>query len=377
MSKNLRSDQDEAPTPPPIHGNPCRYTNWPPHLAQLVLITLTLLIGFGLLLDYPELGNLATSAETEEEKGDIALYRTVVKRMRAGESFYVATGEEQHLKGYATTPFLTWRLPTLAWLIATLGEIPMANILRVLAGLAMLVWIQSLKDQGFKRRGTILGVLLVYSSLVIVMPPTTVYLHEAWAATLIAFSLALWQRFWRLSVLFGIAALAFRELALPYVLAMAVCAAWEGHWREVVGWVLGTSLFLIGITWHASIVNPLIQPHALQGGGWLALGGWAFVLSANQLNIIILALGQWLTAFWVPLALIGAGSSAGPLGNRLLLIVGGYTLAFLFAGRPDNNFWGIIYGPLIAVSLTFMPLGLSALLSAARWSQWFHRSTSS
>lgn len=330
---------------------------------------MTLLIGYGLLLDYPELGELAASAQTIQAKGDIALYRTVVHRMQAGESFYTATGDEQHQRGYATTPFLTWRLPTLAWLIATLGELPMANILRALAGLAMLLWIQSLKDLGFKRRGTILGVLLVYSSLVIVMPPTTLYLHEAWAAALIALSLGLWQRFWRLSILLGIAALAFRELALPYVLAMAVCAGWEGRWREAMGWIMGASLFLIGIAWHAWIVNPLIQPHALQGGSWLALGGWTLVLSANQLNIIILALGQWLTAFWVPLALIGAGARSGPLGNRLLLIVGGYSFAFLFVGRPDNNYWGIIYGPLVALSLTFMPAGLSALWSAAGWSR--------
>lgn len=376
MSNHVKSDENEAPTLPSVPAPPCRYTNWPPHLAQLMLIALALLIGFGLLLDYPELTKLATSAESQADRGDIALYRTVVNRMRAGESFYAATGDEQHLRGYATKPFLSWRLPTLAWLIATLGELPMANILRALAGLAMLAWIQALRDQGFQRRGTIFGVLLVYSSLVIDMPPTTVFLHEAWAATLIALSLALWQRFWRLSILFGIAALAFRELTLPYVLAMAVCAGWEGRWREVMGWILGASLFLIGIIWHASIVNPLIQPHALQGGSWLALGGWTFVLSANQLNIIILALGQWLTAFWVPLALLGAGSSAGPLGNRLLLIVGGYSFAFLFVGRPDNNYWGIIYGPLIAVSLTFMPNGLSALWSAARWSLWSQRSIS-
>lgn len=373
MSKLVRSDRDGAPAPSYVPAPPCRYTNWPPHLAQLMLITLALLIGYGLLLDYPELGKLATSAETQEDKGDIALYRVVVGRMRGGESFYAATGDEQHQRGYATTPFLTWRLPTLAWLIATLGELPMANILRALAGMAMLAWIQTLKDLGFKRRGTILGVLLVYSSLVIVMPPATVYLHEAWAATLIALSLALWQRFWRLSILFGIAALAFRELALPYVFAMAVSAGWEGRWREATGWIIGASLFLIGITWHASIVNPLIQPHALQGGSWLALGGWTFVLSANQLNIIILALGHWLTALWVPLALLGAGSNSGPLGNRLLLIVGGYSFAFLFVGRPDNNYWGIIYGPLIALSLTFVPAGLSALWSAAGWSRWFRR----
>ena len=42
--------------------------------------------------------------------------------MRVGENFFVANGDEHHQGGYPTKPFLTWRLPTAAWVIRGLGE---------------------------------------------------------------------------------------------------------------------------------------------------------------------------------------------------------------------------------------------------------------
>jgi hypothetical protein len=41
-------------------------------------------------------------------------------------------------------------------------------------------------------------------------------------------------------------------------------------------------------------------------------------------------------------------------------------LSFLFVGRDNNTYWGIIDTPLIAVSITFVPSALDALWHAAR-----------
>ena len=49
-----------------------------------------------------------------------------------------------------------------------------------------------------------------------------------------------------------------------------------------------------------------------------------------------------------------------------MLIVWGYSLAFLFVGRSDNGYWGLIYGPLMSISLVFAPMALRALWRAAR-----------
>lgn len=338
------------------------YTNWKPLFARLVLLSLAFLIVYGLWLDVDFLDAKST---TDPESNDIALYRAVVERLQAGEDFYTANGDEQHQRGYPTTPFLTWRLPTEAWIISLLGETGATHLLQLLLLLAVLAWVKLLMDIGLSRLGVVCGAWLVCSSLMIVLAEPSLYLHEAWAAAFIALSLPLQSRWWRLSVIFGLAALAFRELALPYALAMATCAWWEGRAREAVWWAVGILIFAIGLALHAWAVSGQIGPDARAGGGWLALGGWDFLLSANQLNLIIIGTGAWLTAIWVPLALLGASVRRDALGLRLFLIVVGYSFAFLFLGRDNNAYWGMIYGPLVAVSLVFAPGALRALWIAA------------
>ena len=346
------------------------YANWPPLFARLTLLAVVALIVYGLLFGVE---SFPVGADTgPEEAKDIDLYRAVVERLQAGEGFYAANGEEQHQRGYPTTPFLTWRLPTQAWVISHLGEDWAANLLRFLSLLAILAWTKVLMEAGLSRLAVVCGAWLVCSSLMIVLAPPTVYLHEAWAATLIALSLPLQSRWWRLSVTFGVAAMAFRELALPYALAMATCAWWEGRAREAAWWAVGILAFAIGLALHAWIVSGYIGPEAREGGGWLAFGGWPFLLGANQLNIMIIGLGAWLTAIWVPLALLGASARTDALGVRLLLIVIGYSLAFLFVGRDNNVYWGSVYGPLVAVSLVFAPRALRSLWSAARFQRDAH-----
>lgn len=334
-----------------------------PWVARLVLIGMMLLLGYGVYLDV-SLGD-DPARSNAAETGDVALYRVITERVRAGEDYYNVVGDEQHRRGYPTQPFLTWRLPTAAWIISWLGENGAANLLRVLAVLTILAWILDLKQSGMSRMAVVAGALMVYSGLMVVLTLPALYLHESWAATLMTLSLPLQSRWWRLSVVCGIAALAFRELALPFALVMASCALLEGRWREAGWWVAGMVAFFIALALHAWMVEAHISPEAGQGGGWLALGGWGFVLTVNLWNVLIISAPSWVIALWMPLALVGATVRQDPLGLRLMLIVWGYTLAFLFVGRDNNHYWGIIYGPLVAVSLTFAPAALGALWSAA------------
>lgn len=346
----------------------CRYAVWRPWAARLALLVLLLLTLYGLawVILHPSLAATPTSG-SPTDKGDVALYRAIVGHMAAGEDYYAAVAREQHARGYATRPFLTWRLPTLAWIIDQLGENLALSLLRLLALLAILAWIQVMKDTGMGRYATIAGGLLVYFNLVlVVLPSTVVYMHEVWAGTLMALSLALHRRWWLLSVTFGLAALTVRELALPFALAMAFWAYRAEQWAEVVSWCLGVMAFAIGLIVHAGHVSEFIRPDALQGPSWLAFGGWPFLLKVNQWNLITLILGGVLSAIWVPLALLGAAASLDPLGRRLMLIVWGYSLAFLFVGRSNNGYWGLIYGPMVAISIVFAPMSLRDLWRAAR-----------
>ncbi len=343
------------------------FAAWPPTAARLLLSALVLLIAYGFWLDVPPpIDESSPSDLAANDEGDVALYRAVIRRMGAGEGFYAANGVEQYQRGYPTRPFLTWRLPIAAWVISGLGETGAANLLRLLGLLAMLAWIQTLMAAGLSRVRVVSGIILLYSSLVLVLPLPTLYMHEAWAATLIALALPLQPRAWRLSVLCGLAALAFRELALPFVLVMAVCAYREGHRREAAWWGVGLLAFAIALAFHAWAVSEHLGPEARPGGGWLALGGWTFVLASSQWNVLLAAANGWLTPVWLPLALLGAAGRRDPLGQRLLLTVWGYSLAFLFIGRSNNDYWGIVFAPLVAVSLTFAPAALGALVAAAR-----------
>jgi len=246
-----------------------------------------------------------------------------------------------------------------------MGEDRAADVLRLLALLALLAWVQALMDLGLGKLGVVFGVLLVCSGIYLALPIPTIYLHEIWASTLIALSLPLQQRGWPFSVLAGLAALAFRELALPFVLVMAFCAGWDGRRAEAAAWLLGILAFAIGLALHGVTVSGYLSPEARQGGGWFTLGGWARVLAFNHWNLLIPTASAWLTVLWVPLALLGAGARQEPLGHRLLWVVVGYCLAFFFVGRPNNDYWGIVSAPLLAVSLTFTPAALQTLWTHA------------
>ena len=100
-------------------------------------------------------------------------------------------------------------------------------------------------------------------------------LLEAWAGTLLALSLLIWEKSWRLSLLFGIVTLTFRELALSFVLLMMNIALWECRRKEAMWWSLGVLFFLGGLALHAGRVPSYAEPDAPAGAGWLVMGGMA------------------------------------------------------------------------------------------------------
>ncbi len=67
--------------------------------------------------------------------GDLALYRTEERRIRAGESYYEAANVELRQRGYPTRSLFNWRTPLPMWL---LGKLPDPALGRVLLGLLAL-----------------------------------------------------------------------------------------------------------------------------------------------------------------------------------------------------------------------------------------------
>ena len=70
------------------------FAAWPPRTARLLLSALVLLIAYGLWLDVPPPTDETSQSDNfAADKGDIALYPAVVKRLQAGERFYAANGD--------------------------------------------------------------------------------------------------------------------------------------------------------------------------------------------------------------------------------------------------------------------------------------------
>src|SRR5262249_33693177 len=124
---------------------------------------------------------------------------------------------------------------------------------------------------------------------------------ELWAGTLIALSLACCRRGWLTAgVAAGVAALFFRELALPHVVAVLGRAAWQGRGREALSVGPGLAALALFMAFHAHEVQSRLPPGDLaMEGGWVRFGGIRFVLATSQTNVFLMALPLWCTAIYV------------------------------------------------------------------------------
>jgi hypothetical protein len=304
----------------------------------------------------------------DRNKTDYAMYERIVNRVHAGEGYYQATGSEMRDGGYAVRPFPTWRPPTLARLMALFPNPQASRLLIVLmAAVALGCWVQCLRNEGALWISIVGGVLL-FCPLAVALAPNLYPNHETWSGLCIVLSLALYARGYRqLSVVSGLLALFFRELALPFVFVMMVVSFWEGRRREALAWFLGVVCFAIFLGVHAWMVNrQLTAADVRVGPGWLYLGGWPFVLKTARSNVLLLASPSWVAGLLLPFMLLGLAGWSSQGGTRVALTVGIYVAAFLFAGRPNQAYWGLMYTSLLPLGLVFAPRAVADLLRAIR-----------
>ena len=328
----------------PVHP---RVRGWSA-LIRLALVLILVATGLTLWAS-PSETNLAP------DTGDVALYQSVVRDMQGGQDYYTAAVSEARERGYPLHPSLTVRLPALAWVLSALGGDLMQRLaVSALALLAAGAWIFRFAKAGVSplQFGLAASVCLIGQAAAFVQGGA--WLHEVWAGALIALSLALrTEKRWALAVIVGLCAALFRELAVGYLIVMAIVALLEGRRNETIAWSASIGIFALALAAHAARVSELVLPTDGASPGWLALEGWSFVLSGAYWSWSLLKLG-WLTVLMLPLALLGL--TARPVDLRLTLIVFGYVGAFLFLGRADTSYWGFIYAPLWPIGLlTLMP----------------------
>ncbi len=309
-----------------------------------------MLLGAALLVLFGWFSGGGALSPPQGNDGD--LYRAIVERVRAGESYYTAAGTELHGRGYPTMPPFTWRLPTLALIQAKLpGSRTGALIVTGLGVVTIFLWCVHF--------GTALSLIAAVLSLLTALPawmdPKVNAFHELWAGQLVALSLAAWASGWRrVSLLAGASALAVREHALVYVVIMGVFAVYERRFREGLAWGSIAATFGIVLAIHHTLVLASLPPEPMVSS-WMGWGGWSLVLATARSNFVFFGLPEAALAVAVPALWAGLFLLRIPGHERLAATVTAYFLAFAIVARPDNWYWGLLVAPLL-------PLGFVGLV---------------
>jgi hypothetical protein len=99
--------------------------------------------------------------------------------------------------------------------------------------------------------------------------------------------------------------------------------------------------------------------------GWLQFGGLGFDLGTATFNGLFLLLPVWVTALYLPLALLGLCGWSAKGAARMAAAVLGLLVLFACFGKPDNLYWGSMYTPLLALGLPWALPALRDLWAAA------------
>jgi hypothetical protein len=297
------------------------------------------------------------------EQSDVALYKAIVERVHGGAGYYDAAALELRARRYPMRSPLNWRSPVYAWLLARLPD-PLVGsaLLAVVSAAVVAVASRWVRETNLRRHWRVaLAVTIVAMAGCLVRD--FAYLQEAWAGAFVALAVCLRGRgSYRAAIVAGLAALAFRELALvPFVIGIAL-AAWRRRWREVVVSVAALGVWAALMAWHAAEVARRLSPDDL-GRASFGAGGAAFVLASCQWSPLLIALPRWAGALIVPVIFVGLAGWRPAAWAAL--IVAGYIVLFAFVGHGFNDYWGAIFTPLLAFGVLGAPSAIRDLLRSA------------
>ena len=344
------------------------YARLTPRQARAVLALLVAICGFFVAVTFSPLAQ-GYAGKDRPGEGDIALYRAEVDRIHAGEGYYQAAAAELTARGYPTRSVFNWRTPLPMWLI---GRMPAAVLGKaLLGGLALVLFLAAFealaREENNLIRRPLACALLLTGPLMLCILGDLIVMPVLWAGVLIALSICAYGvgRPW-LGLVLGLAAVLFRDLALPYCI-LAAGIAWRTNRRaELRGWILGLAAWLGLFALHWRQVADLITPQALaHSQGWIQFGGAGFVIATAQMNAYLLLLPQWVTALYLAAAMFGFAGWHTPLGLRAGLTACLFMAAFAAVGHEFNQYWGSLIAPLLCFGVARFPASLRDLCSAS------------
>ncbi|MBO9711510.1 hypothetical protein [Sphingomonas sp.] len=355
------------PAPLPLWlDSPSRFAAWRRPAARIGLVLLLLLVAASFLaLRVAEPAALGAEAATSapSEQTDLALYEKIVSAVKGGDNYYTAAADALRAGSYPLRPFLTFRLPALATVLAALPGWAPRYLLWLLAFVTALAWALRLAAALPRLAPRLVTSLLIAGSMLAFIQPGLVAFHEVWAGLLVALSLAIRRPgHWVEAVAIGLAAMLIRETATLYAVVMALAAWREGERREAWGWGAALLLFAAMLGFHAWAVAGVTGPNDPASPGWMGLQGYGLFVKAVTLATALQLLPLAAAAPLVALAMFGWASWRDPLGTRMFGLLTAYALAIGLFARLDTFYWGLMPAPIFLAGLAFVPDGLRDLV---------------
>ncbi|MFM5918252.1 MAG: hypothetical protein ACKOOL_12075 [Novosphingobium sp.] len=297
---------------------------------------------------------------------DMMLFRDIVAQVDAGKDYYTAAAETQRAHRYPTRPFVTIREPTLYVAASEFGWAALNRLEMILAGMVIVIWLLALPPPVMWAERLIATGCVAVACLAPIATSLTP-MSETWCGLLLALALGLmlWTRSrWWMPVIVITAALALRELALPFALLAAAFALWDRRWHELAAWGGVLAVFAAGLAWHAANVAAVQLPTDLHSPGWAGVLGLRGVLLALSNTTILHRLPSGYAQLIALLPALGWLSLSGRRGAFAALLLFGYALMIALFSRSDNFYWGFTMVPAWFAGLALVPRALGQLTGA-------------
>jgi len=345
-----------------------RFAHLSPFRARFIFCG-TLLLAVWLLAS--SLAPAPSSVHQDSGGVDLDLYRRISLRVHAGEGYYDAANQELRAFGYPTGSIFNWRTPFYAWLHGAMPAPVFGRLLLVALSLVTLsLAYRFLAAEGASAWASGLCLIFIAGNFLWSLDGDAFYCQELWAGALIAMSICAYAGGnWIMGVLTALIALFFRELALPYCLIACAMAYYQGRRRELCIWAAGLCLYVLFFCWHASQVTHQITPGDRLPATWLQFGGAGFLITTCQMNKLLFSAPAWVSAIFLLLSCMGLAGWRSRSGVIIGLTVAAYLIAFTMVGQAFNDYWGLIYTPLLPFGLIHSPRAIADLWASFRRQQ--------
>lgn len=349
-------------------AQPSRFAGAAPRNAWLGLAALAVLLLATLLVFATPTPAAASrdAAQRADDQADVVLYETIAENVRHGGRYYAVAADAMRAGDYPLKPFVTFRLPTLAMVQASLPHGIVVALLYLLAAAVAMAWYARLAPAFARAPPRIVAIALLAGGLMAFVQRDLIAFHEIWGGLFIALSLAVRRPgAWLPSAAFGLAAALIRETAGLYLALMAVLALLEGERREATGWIVAGLILAAVLALHAQAVAQVVRPLDPTSPGWSGQLGFGFFIRAMTLSTALALAPLWLAAPLVGMALFGWAAWRDPLAMRVLVVLAAYAAVLSVFGRIDTFYWALLIAPLLLIGLAFAPDGLRDLLAGA------------